>query len=325
MPNRLEWINTLGKESGLSIASAVREGLSASRKWLPPWLLYDAFGCECFEAITRLPEYYLTRSETEILSRHTGDIVAAAGENICLVEFGGGSGKKTRLLIEETLTRQNELHYVSIDIAAFDLLDASQKLLDDYPSLRITAIAGEYNDSITRIPSHPGARLFLFMGSNIGNLENSQAISFLSSVRRIAETQDRLLVGFDMVKEKAALEAAYNDSQGITAAFNKNLLVRINRELEGDFEIEKFSHIAIYNEKQHRIEMRLVSECEQTARIKKLNMSVPFEKGEYIHTENSYKYTCESFRAIAESSGFEMHKIWFDEREWFAVAMLEPK
>lgn len=325
MPNRLEWINLLEKEPMLNVASAVREGLGAPRKWLPPWLLYDAFGCEFFEAITRLPEYYLTRSETEILSEHAEDIIAAAGENICIVEFGGGSGKKTRLLIEETLKRQNELHYVSIDIAAFELLDASQRLMDDYPPIRITAIAAEYNDSIEKIPSHSGVRFFLFMGSNIGNLENTQAVSFLSSVRRIAEPRDRMLIGFDMVKEKAVLEAAYNDSAGITAAFNKNLLVRINRELEGDFEIERFSHIAIYNEKQHRIEMRLVSECEQAAHIKKLNMSVPFEKGEYIHTENSYKYTCESFRAIAESSGFEMHKIWFDKKEWFAVAMLEPK
>jgi len=134
-----------------------------------------------------------------------------------------------------------------------------------------------------------------------------------------------MLIGFDLVKDKATLEAAYNDTAGITAAFNKNLLTRINRELEGNFETDKFSHIAIYNETQHRIEMRLVSEEKQKVHIKKLNMSVPFEKGEHIHTENSYKYTCESFRAIAESSGFDLRRIWLDEREWFAVAMLEPK
>lgn len=299
-------------------------GLTATPKRLPPRLFYDHEGSKLFEAITDLPEYYPTRTEQAILEVQADAIVAAAGDGLTLIEFGSGSSRKTRVLIEAALRRQHGLHYVPIDISRTFLRESSQALLAEYPSLTIGALAGEYFDAARALPSAEGPRLILFLGSNIGNLAHDEATDFLTRIRDGMQPDDRLLVGTDMVKDPAILEAAYDDERGVTARFNLNVLARINRELGGHFDLDRFRHEAPWDAAHERIEMRLVSQGRQRVRVDALGAAFDFADGEAVVTEWSQKYTRAGFGALCAGASLEVERTWADERGWFVENLLRP-
>ncbi len=323
--NRLRFVEARAAHMPEVLCQAVEEGLTRAQKELPCRYFYDSAGSDLFEQICRLPEYYPTRTEQAILERHAPEMLEAAGREIALVEFGSGSSYKTRILMTAALDRQSALHYAPIDISTHFLRESAHALLEEYDRLSITAIAGEYRDGIRSLPAHEGPRLILFLGSNIGNFEEADAVSFLAAIRARMQPHDRILVGVDLVKDRAVLHAAYNDSQGITANFNKNLLLRINRELGGEFQLNAFTHDAPFVEKKSRIEMRLVSQKEQCVRIGALDKRFAFAQGEYINTENSHKYTLDGFTRLSSSAGLMVQERWLDSREWFAVLLLKPE
>ncbi len=307
-----------------TLASAVLAGLSKTHKSLPSRFFYDTAGSQLFERITRLPEYYLTRGETDILRRHASEIVEEAGQNLQIVEFGSGNSEKTRLLLKAALKGHRHLDYVPIDISADFLRTSAFELVDDLPGLDLTALAGDYFDALQALPKHSGSRLFLFLGSTIGNFDREEAIEFLIALRKVMRYQDRLLVGVDLKKHPEIVELAYNDAENVTAAFNKNLLARINRQLCGHFDLASFRHEAIWNEQDSRIEMHLTSLVEQDVSIEALGRSFHFERGESIHTENSHKYSPEAFGALAEAGGLRIQRCWEDTKGWFTLNLLEP-
>ncbi len=305
-----------------SLGSTVLSGLKANPKALPSRLFYDQRGSELFEQITGLPEYYLTRCETQILTDHGEEIVAKAGSELSLVEFGSGSSCKTRLMIEAILERQATLEYTPIDISIDFLTQSSTSLLQEYPRLSIRALGAEYFRALEALPTRHGPRLFLFLGSNIGNLLDDEAVAFLAGIRRCMGPHDSLLVGIDLVKDPKVLEAAYNDSAGITARFNMNVLDRIDRELGGHFADAKFEHRANWQADHCRIEMSLQSMANQCVQVEALDASFEFGRGEHIHTEWCTKYSMESFSSLAERAGLDVAKHWCSTNGWFAEMLL---
>ena len=326
---RLDFITIALQNRPLSFCTYVVDGLSQPQKTLPCHLFYDAAGSDLFERITRLPDYYLTRTEQNLLSRHAGAIAAAAApgiNNVALVEFGSGSSLKTRIVIDALLARQPQLHYTPLDISGDFLRASALDLLGVYPNLTITALAAEYRDGMTHLPVHDGPRLILFLGSNIGNFAPSAAQEFLCGLRNVMQSDDRLLLGVDIIKPPSILEAAYNDPQGVTAQFNKNLLRRVNRELGGDFDLDGFAHAAPFvNEPNRaRIEMRLVSLRRQHVTLREVERTFTFEAGEFIHTENSHKFALPEFETLAQSAGFAVAHCWQDTAFPFALLLLQP-
>ena len=294
-----------------SFREEVLEGLSRRRKALPPKYFYDAAGSRLFERICRLPEYYLTRAELSLTRRHLKEIASFAGKGCELVEYGSGEGLKTRLLIRALRPSL----YVPVDISASALAGASARLAREFRWLRILPVRGDFS-GLVKLPAAGSRqrRVVYFPGSTIGNLTPREARAFLARSRRQA---GRMLVGTDLKKDPAVLHAAYNDARGVTAAFNLNVLRRINRELGGDFDLKRFAHRAAYNASLGRIEMHLVSLVRQQVRIGRRRFS--FSPGETIHTENSYKYTPAEFRALAARVGFRGKKLWKDQGGLFAL------
>lgn len=317
---RLVIHNLVRSEAQRGLAEDVREGLSAKSKRLFPKYLYDALGSQLFEAICLLPEYYLTRAENEILTRYSDQIVSEVpGPEVSLLEMGSGSALKTRLIIEALLKRQSELLFIPVDISLSALETSSRVLLQSYPGLRIEAYASDYYDGLKALSNEQrGRTLALFLGSNIGNFDLREAQTFLRAMRSVLKAGDALLLGADLRKRPEVLEAAYDDSLGITAAFNLNLLARINRELEADFNLRAFRHQAVYNEEQGRVELYIQSLRAQRVSIRKLELEIQFFEGERIHTENSYKYDLEGLSALASATGFARARTWLDEREQFS-------
>ena len=303
----------------------VRRGLSGPSKWLPPRWFYDELGSALFDAICFLPEYYVTRAETEVLTRHAGEIVAAFGSHSRMVELGSGMARKTRILLDAITARQPELEYAPVDVDAAMLEKVARELLTDYESLRISAICSDFarpSVPLGKLGLTRGKTIVLFLGSTIGNLEPEQAVVMLRDLRAALHPGDALLLGADLRKDHAILEAAYDDPLGVTAAFNLNVLQRINRELGGQFVLDNFRHRALYDEHHGRIEMHLDSKCAQTVRIDALGLDVAFEKGESIHTESSYKHDEQSIAAFAAASDFAVTGMWTDSRKWFADFLL---
>lgn len=325
MVSRLEFIEVPVTRQEESLPAEVAIGLSQPQKTLPSRLFYDRRGSELFERITGLPEYYPTRTEQWILDCYASDILERVGDDLAMVEFGSGSSCKTRTLIEAALARQSSLVYVPIDISAEFLRASSQQLLHEYDRLQVKAVAAEYFDSMSKLPKHDGPRLFLFLGSNVGNFDREESVVFLRGIRRQMAPYDRLMMGVDLVKDVSVLEAAYNDSAGVTEAFNKNLLVRINNELGGHFDLELFDHWAPFVEEESRIEMRLVSRESQVVPIDGLDRAFSFREGEYIHTENSYKYTLSSVDELCEQAGMALMEDWKDPNGWFATVLIKPE
>jgi len=306
------------------LARDVAAGLAASPRRLSCRFFYDAEGSQLFEAICDLPEYYLTRAERRILERHADEMAAHTPGGAALVELGSGSAAKTRLLIEALLRRDGNVHYLPVDISESMLRLSSEALLRDYPRLRVTGVAAEYEAGLALLEREtPGPKLLLWLGSNVGNFHRDEAAAFLARVRERTGREDRLLMGIDRRKSRSVLEAAYDDAQGVTACFNKNLLARINRELAGDFDLDSFRHRAVYREEEGRIEMYLVSRTAQRVRIEGLGLEVQFADGEAIHTENSYKYSAAEIEALAAAACFSIEARW-DEADVFSDVLLRP-
>lgn len=303
------------------IAGDVLEGLTAQPMHLPPKLFYDAEGSRLFEEITRTPEYYPTRTERAILEEYAGDIIRATGSNLTLVELGAGSAYKTKVLIRAILRRQLRLEFHPVDVSPAALQEAVTSLNGDFPHLHVSPIVADYGHHLPDLSSRPGRKLVLFIGSTIGNFEPEEAQQFLERVRASLEPGDALLLGFDMVKDAEVLYAAYNDAEGVTEQFNKNVLARINRELGGDFDLNEFNHVALWNARKSRIEMHLESRVDQEVRISDLDRCFQFDFGERIHTENSYKFTNASIARLLRRSGLTLEKIWSDRKKWFSVAL----
>ena len=307
-----------------AFAADVYSGLSSKPKMLPPKYFYDDLGSALFEAICRLPEYYLTRAESELLRDYSTEIVNSIEPPVNLIELGSGSAEKTRYLIEAWLRRQQELHYLPIDISDVSLERSSAELLHSYPRLRITAYAADYFTALGALakseeksPRRERA-VVLFLGSNIGNFNPVESRAFLLEVRKVLHPGDVLLMGADLRKSRDILEPAYDDSLGVTAAFNLNLLVRINRELGGEFDVHGFQHKAVYNERLGRVEIHLISRAAQSVHIRDINLEAKFDEGESIQTENSYKFDIEQLDLLARETGFSLEKTWFDRARSFS-------
>jgi dimethylhistidine N-methyltransferase len=300
-------------------ALAAREGLSASPKWLPAKLFYDEAGSALFEQITELPEYYLTRTERTIFEGYAGEMLQAAGESLTLVELGAGTATKTCVLIEELLQRQARALFYPIDVSPSALQEAVKQMGQQFPQLRVNPIIADYTGGVEALNRISGRKLVLYIGSSIGNFEPGEAIKMLRRIRRSLRSGDALLLGADFAKSSRILVPAYDDSQGVTAAFNKNVLVRLNRELDADFDLDAFRHVAAWNKRCSRMEMHLESTREQQVFLPLLDMDISFTEGERIHTENSYKYTMEMIESILRESGFNLEQTWHDRQKWFGV------
>jgi L-histidine N-alpha-methyltransferase len=308
-----------------AIAEAVRRGLlHARRKNLPPWLLYDEHGSDLFEEITRLPEYYLTRTEREILTRHADAILDAAGPPLEIVELGAGSASKTRLLLEALLLRQPHVRYVPVDVSPAALAQAGAELRG-LPRLEVRPVAARYPEELgfLRQPTAvPGARrLVLFLGSNIGNYDLPSARRLLAAVRRCLGPRDSLLVGADRRKSPRVLVPAYDDAAGVTARFSKNVLHRMNRELGADFDPQQFRHVVRWSDRRSRIEIFLESQVAQRVMIPAIGADVGFAARERIHLESSYKLTRAGMNLLLGRAGFRPQAVWTDPRRRFGLTL----
>jgi L-histidine Nalpha-methyltransferase len=313
-------IHDLARQNGqAAFAHDVREGLSSNPKQLFPKYLYDALGSKLFEAICQTAEYYLTRTEAEILSRHADEIVKFLPGCQTLIELGSGSAEKTRRIIEALLRNHPTLLFVPIDISASALEESSRGLLQMYPTLRIDAYAADYFDGLATLkPIEAGPALVLFLGSNIGNFEKRAATEFLRAIRKVLRAGDALLLGADLKKDRQTLEAAYNDSLGVTRAFIVNQLARINREFGANFDLRGFELVSIYDENIGRIDVYLETLRPQSVTIPALNLSLTCEVGERLHMENAYKYDLEELSRMAQESGFDLAQTWMDEKKRFS-------
>jgi dimethylhistidine N-methyltransferase len=299
-------------------ARDVVSGLTARPKRLPPKYFYDEAGAQLFEEITALPEYYPTRCELAILRERAADIARFFPEGSALVEFGSGSSRKVRILLAAAPTIAA---YVPVDISSEMLSQEAEALRRDHPQLAVLPVEADFTQPFV-LPAAVAsrARTGFFPGSTIGNFEPHEACAFLRHAGRMLGGGAGLIIGVDLVKEASILHAAYNDAAGVTAKFNLNLLARINRELDGDFDLASFSHKAFYNSVRQRIEMHLVSK--QRQKVKVAGRVIEFRAGETIHTENSYKYTLETFGALARGSGWTPMSVWTDAGGNFSIHAL---
>ncbi|HTW48658.1 MAG TPA: L-histidine N(alpha)-methyltransferase [Acidobacteriaceae bacterium] len=306
------------------LGAEVYRGLTAAPKTLLPWLFYDRRGSELFEAITELPEYYLTRTERAIFSAHGDAMLAAANApELAVIELGAGTAAKTGVLLEAATRHCAHVRYYPIDISASALGEARRRVAEQSPRVRVEARVADYTEDMSAIPATLCRRLVLYIGSSIGNFEPAEAADLLRSLRRRLAPGDLLLLGVDHAKERSVLLRAYNDAAGVTADFNRNILVRINRELGAAFRPGIFRHRAVWNERASRIEMHLESLIAQAVPIRELGMTVDFRRGESIHTENSYKFTPETAERLLERGGFAVRQSWTDEKRWFGAYLAE--
>jgi dimethylhistidine N-methyltransferase len=305
-------------ESGEEFARAVLDGFEREQKSLPCRFLYDAEGSRLFDEITALPEYYLTRSETEILEKHGAEIAHGVGPRHVVIEYGAGTGLKTELLLA---CLPSGVSYVPVDVSEDALASIRAQFGRKFPSLRVYPILGDFWSQLTLPPPlMERPRHGLFLGSTIGNLVPAHAVRLLSKLRRDLGIGGVLTVGVDLKSDRDEIIAAYNDSSGVTAAFNLNILARINRELEGTFDLDAFRHEAVFNESEGRMEMYLVSLRDQWVRV--LGKEFYLRKSERIHTENSYKYTIEEFLDLARRAGWHVRATWTDACRRFSLHQL---
>lgn len=312
-----------------SLCSDVKQRLTTRPALLPPKYFYDAAGALLFERITALDEYYPTRTEIGILERNIGEIADGIGPGASIVEFGSGSGLKTRILLRHLAEPAS---YIPIDISRAQLTEYADSIATEFPRLEVVAICADYTRDLTLpldVDSRPlitGNVVAFFPGSTIGNFEADEAAAFLTRVTAMPGERVQMLIGVDLHKDREILERAYNDAHGVTAAFNLNVLERINRECGADFDRAAFRHVAWYDESRHRIEMRLVCERVTTATIPGDDESGPtvfhFAPGDHITTEYSHKYTLEEFETLARRTGWRVEAVWTDQHKWFGVWLL---
>ncbi|MFY9936509.1 MAG: L-histidine N(alpha)-methyltransferase [Silvibacterium sp.] len=319
----LSSILTLPEAAQTPVGAEVFAGLTARPKTLSPWLFYDEEGSRLFEAITELPEYYLTRTERTIFANNADEILGAAGgpsgQTLTMIELGAGSATKTGLLLEAAVRRQRDVDYLAIDVSESPLTAAKERIEREIPGVTVTPRVADYTTGVADFPGDGKRKMVLYIGSSIGNFEPAHAETLLRDVRAHLSPGDRLLLGVDRVKERSVLVRAYDDEAGVTASFNKNVLKRINRELGANFNPRLFQHRARWNHEHSRIEMHLESLIAQHVSIGALEMEVKFGRGETIHTENSYKFTGQGILSMLERAGFAITQCWTDEREWFGV------
>ena len=303
-----------------NLRAEVLQGLSQPQKAIPPKFLYDKRGAELFDAICELEEYYLTRTEMEILGTYAHEISHVLRDSV-LIEFGSGSSQKIRILFD--VMPQHPL-YIGLDISKQHLQESCQDLVKTYPGLRAVAVCADYTQ-LLHLPDIPAIatkpKVGFFPGSSIGNLEPDEASQFLKTVATLPGPQGSLLIGVDLQKSAAILEPAYDDAQGVSAAFALNLLTRINRELGADFDLNQFGYRAFYNPDQGRIEMYIISYQEQIVQLD--GIKTHFSKGEQLRTEYSYKYSIAQFQDLATLAGFQPRQVWTDSKQWFSLHYLE--
>jgi L-histidine N-alpha-methyltransferase len=303
----------------------VRRGLTASRKSLPPKYFYDRAGSILFERITELPEYYPTRTEAALLARIAPSLTGQFFHGD-IVEIGAGSAGKTRTVLDALNGNRRHVRYVPIDVDRLTLETSAAQLLREYPGLSVHAIVGDFERDLARIPPPVGARLVLFLGSTIGNLDPPARRLFLDGIRRLLHgPDDRFLLGVDLVKDKAVLEPAYDDAAGVTRDFNRNVLRVVNKGVDGDFRPEAFRHVAFYNDAASRIEMHLVSETAQLVTLQRLGLTIDFPEGEDIWTESSYKFTRPGVETMLAEANLELVEWHVDAAEYFALALARPR
>lgn len=310
-----------------SIGQRVAAGLGTTPKRLDPVLFYDARGSELFEQICEVEDYYVTRTERGIIEANAGTIAGITESRVTVAELGSGSSEKTALLLERLVASGRRVRYVPIDVSESALVDAAERLTESHPAIEIRAMAAEYEPALAQLPSLvDGQCLLLFLGSNLGNFDPSGAERLLCSMRgALPRSSDRLLIGLDLVKDRATLERAYDDREGVTAEFNKNVLSRINRELDADFDLDAFEHAARWNQEKKRVEMHLVSTKHQRVRIGALGRTVDLQAGESIHTESSYKFTPADVDGLAGSAGFALEARFVDRDHLFSLNLLAPR
>jgi L-histidine N-alpha-methyltransferase len=306
-----------------TLAADVRRGLEASPKTLPPKYLYDSRGSELFERITALPEYYPTRAEQSILDDVAAEIVEQVRPEE-LVELGPGSASKTNSLLDPMIESGAARRYVPVDVSESAVQESAARLAEQYEGLAIHGVVGDFERHLERIPRDGERRLVAFLGGTIGNLNSLERQTMLRDLRGQLRSDDRLLVGTDLVKDRDVLEAAYNDSAGVTAEFNRNVLNVINTNLDADLDPERFDHVALYDERRRWIEMRLRAQEAHTARIEGLGLDVAFDRGEHIRTEISCKFTPEALEREYARAGLELLDVYTDPDQLFALSLAGP-
>lgn len=299
------------------VLTEVVAGLLGRPKRLPSYLLYDERGSELFEAITLLPEYYLTRMEVAILRHCAEGIASLVGTTSCVVELGAGTATKTRLLLDALLRRQAYVRFVPIDVSAAALARARRSIAE--PRISVESWLGRYEELLACVSRLPRPRLALFLGSSIGNYEPQYARILLSALRAALASDDALVIGMDVRKDPAVLLPAYDDAAGVTASFDKNVLAHLNRLVGTDFEPELFRHVALWNDEQSRVEMYLESTRGHAVTVPPLRVELRLDARERIHTENSYKLPLDAQLALLDVAGFTPEAQWVDERGWYAV------
>lgn len=305
------------------IVADTRRGLLDDPKWLSSLYFYDHEGSRLFDLITQTDEYYPTRTEEALLAENVDAIIEETGDGLTIAEMGSGNSRKTRVILASLMRHQETATYLPMDVSAEFLAKSAQVLESEFPGLRVEPIAAEYSDGLRRIGEHPAERrLVLFLGSSIGNFEPEEQVQLLKTAHDSLSPGDAFLLGTDLVKETASLDAAYNDAAGHTAAFNLNILHHLNRELDGEIDVEAFEHKAFFNTDKSRIEMHLVSKKDQVLRLPKADLAVPIRAGETIHTENSYKFTVSGAQQLAQRAGFTLENTWTDAKGWFGIHLL---
>ena len=319
----VETLNYLDGKYKNDIAREIREGLSASQKYIPCKYFYDTRGSKLFEEICQLPEYYPTRTEISILRDIAPELMRTVAHKD-LVELGAGANLKIRILLNAVgKSSRATLRYIPIDISQSAVIGASHGLLERYPELQVLGIIADFTSQLDVIPTER-TLMFFFLGSTIGNMEQDEAISFLQSISENMKPDDGLLVGFDMVKTRETVEAAYNDSKEVTAEFNKNILNVLNNELNANFNPSHFDHLAFFNEDCNRIEMHLRANRDISVKLNAIDLETEFKKGETIHTENSRKFTKKSIEDIASRAGLSIQNWYSDPAGWFSLVVMIP-
>lgn len=322
---RLKFYEPFLKQSSNAFSKEICSTLTKKKKSIHSKFLYDQKGSELFEKICELPEYYLTKTEANLLRQIDLQLSTHFNTNYCLIELGSGTSLKTKILIEMFLRKQTCLDYFPIDISKI-LKTSARELCAHYKRLKITGIIADYEEGLHFIQNYTKMKkLILFLGSSLGNFSPREQKLFLQKIYSFMQQGDRLLIGLDLVKDIHVLERAYNDSQGITAEFNLNVFRRINSELGGNFDLTKFSHFTYYNKKKKRIESYLRSLEKQRCMIHSENQWVDFEKGELVHTENSHKFTLSDIKKLFNTIGYQINEIWRDEKNPYSLALVSKK
>jgi dimethylhistidine N-methyltransferase len=312
-------------------AKEVARGLNDKQKHISPKFFYDKMGSKLFEEICMQPEYYLNRIESQILKNSTDEILKIiGGQEISVIELGNGNSLKTRILLGPFLAKLKRVSYFPIDVSLKMLKKSIRDLFREYVNLQIYGVCSDYVSGLVKINEFmklngkiPKKKFLIFLGSSIGNFDPKDAMDFLHSIARYFQKEDLLLIGIDLEKDKSILDRAYNDKNGVTAKFNFNVLARINRELEGEFNISKFEHKSFYNTRKHRIEMHLESKFDQHVRIRAIGKIFYFKKGETIHTENSYKYSLPRFNSLVKKAGLQVIRNFTDPNKQFTLILLK--